>query len=117
MVIELIMIAFIICFITDISGVTDTYRLVLYKLITGSYKGFNPDKVNLPKIMYCSLCQTWWAGLIYLTITSNISIYGIFIVALLSMLTESITHILELIKHIILSTTSKLYYKFDINNE
>lgn len=32
---------------------------------------------HLPKLLTCSLCQTWWLCLLYIIVTGEISLYGI----------------------------------------
>lgn len=34
-------------------------------------------KITLSKIFKCSLCQSWWTSLLYLIITSNISVFSV----------------------------------------
>lgn len=92
--IELLITACLICFIIDISGFIDELEHMLQR-ITGV------PLLRIPKPFSCSLCSTWWAGLIYLLVVGAFTIINIGFVALLAMLTPVITDLLTYIRDVI----------------
>lgn len=88
--IDLFLVTCIIVFIIDISGFMDEMEHILGKWLNA--------KIIIPKPFSCSLCLTWWVGLIYIIIQSNFTIPYIAYVALLSFLTSVIYNGLLLIR-------------------
>ena len=82
--IDLLLLQIIIVFIIDISGVIDNIKSLLMKTLTKGRIGSNDYRL---KPIDCSLCTTFWAGLIYLLITSTFSIGNMAYVCLLAFLT------------------------------
>lgn len=79
--IELLLLQLIIVFVIDISGFVDTMKSKLAKLLTnGKFK--SPDFRLRP--FDCSLCATFWTGIIYLLITHQFTIPLLAFVCLLS---------------------------------
>lgn len=66
--IDILLLSTICVMVTDISGFFDYFEEWLGKKLKA--------KVQL-KILECSLCQTWWLGLLYLIITNQVHIYSI----------------------------------------
>ena len=79
MYIDLLLLVVIICFIVDISGAMRKFK----------------------KPLSCSLCCSWWAGLIYLLVTGNFSIIGVAFVAFLSMMSSVISGFLLTLKELL----------------
>lgn len=90
-ILDLIFLTFIICFIIDVSGVMTDIRKFVAKQI---YK-FTKIKVEYEdlrlKPIGCSLCSTWWAGLIYLIICGKFTLGYIAFVAFLSLISSNIS--------------------------
>ena len=108
MIIELILIQLIIVFIIDLSGAVESFKLFLSKILTkGKIQTTNFDL----KPFTCSLCSTWWIGLIYLLICHSFTIPYIALVALLSFLTPLSSSILLLIKDLAIFLINKLNMK------
>ena len=108
MIIKLILIQLIIVFIIDLSGAVDSLKLFLSKILTkGKIQTTNFDF----KPFTCSLCMTWWIGLIYLLICHSFTIPYIALVALLSFLTPISNSILLLIKDLAIFLINKLNVK------
>ena len=108
MIIELILIQLIIVFIIDLSGAVESFKLFLSKILTkGKIQTTNFDL----KPFTCSLCSTWWIGLIYLLICHSFTIPYIALVALLSFLTPLSSSILLLIKDLAIFLINKLNVK------
>lgn len=95
-IINLVLIAIIVCYVIDISGfIPSIKRQYLRKM----FKIKNPDISTLNwKPFDCSRCLTLYSGLIYLAIAGNLTIPYITIVALLSMLSSNISGLLFTIK-------------------
>ena len=108
MIINLILIQLIIVFIIDLSGAVDSLKLFISKILTkGKIQTTNFDL----KPFTCSLCMTWWTGLIYLLICHSFTIPYIALVALLSFLTPLSSSILLLIKDLAIFLVNKLNMK------
>ena len=108
MIIDLILIQLIIVFIIDLSGAVESFKLFISKILTkGKIQTTNFDL----KPFTCSLCMTWWTGLIYLLICHSFTIPYIAFVALLSFLTPLSSSILLLIKDLAFFLVNKLNMK------
>ena len=108
MIIDLIIIQLIIVFIIDLSGAVESFKLFISKILTkGKIQTTNFDL----KPFTCSLCMTWWTGLIYLLICHSFTIPYIALVALLSYLTPLSSSILLLIKDLAIFLINKLNMK------
>ena len=108
MIIDLILIQLIIVFIIDLSGAVESFKLFISKILTkGKIQATNFDL----KPFTCSLCMTWWIGLIYLLICHSFTIPYIALVALLSYLTPLSSSILLLIKDLAIFLVNKLNMK------
>ena len=108
MIIELILIQLIIVFIIDLSGVVDSIKLFISKHLTKNKIVTTNFSI---KPFDCSLCTTWWIGLIYLLICHSFTIPYIALVALLSYLTPLSSSILLLIKDLAIFLVNKLNMK------
>lgn len=108
MIIELILIQLIIVYIIDLSGVVDSIKLFISKHLTKNKIVTTNFSI---KPFDCSLCSTWWIGLIYLLICHSFTIPYIALVALLSYLTPLSSSILLLIKDLAIFLVNKLNMK------
>lgn len=106
MIIDLILIQLIIVYIIDLSGVIDSIKLFISKHLTKNK--IVTTNFSL-KPFDCSLCSTWWTGLIYLIICHSFTIPYIALVALLSFLTPISSNILLLMKDLIGFEINKIY--------
>lgn len=106
MIIDLILIQLIIVYIIDLSGVIDSIKLFISKHLTKNK--IVTTNFSL-KPFDCSLCSTWWIGLIYLIICHSFTIPYIALVALLSFLTPISSNILLLMKDLIGFEINKIY--------
>lgn len=96
--INILLIAVIVVCIVDISGFIDTLKSALSKLLT---KGkFSNSNYSL-KPIDCSLCLTWWIGLIYLICYNSVSLLNIAILLLIAISTPIINDIIRLIQDLI----------------
>jgi len=105
-IINLLLIQLIIVFIIDLSGVMNSIKIALSKWLTKgkvASTGFNIKPFD------CSLCMTFWIGLIYLLITKSFTLPYIAVVAGLSFLTQSANDLLLLIKDLITKVINTIY--------
>ena len=86
---------FIIVFIIDLSGALDSFKHSIWKRL---FKGIPYKEDWRLKPLDCSLCMTWWIGLIYILITSQFSILMVGYIALLAFMTPIIKDIMILLK-------------------
>lgn len=105
--INLFFITLIIVFIIDISGIIPNIKGVISLYLTkGKIK-----KVDYPlKPFDCSLCMTFWVGLIY-TLIFHPTLGYICYVCMLSLFTEVFKNLLYLIKDVINEVINKIYKK------
>lgn len=94
MLIELLILTAIIVFIIDLSGVIE-------EMESGLAKWLKVKKARIPKPFSCSLCMTWWIGLIYLICVNSFTLGWIAYVAVLSYLTPVIYNALTLIRDLL----------------
>lgn len=112
MIVNILLIAIIIVFIVDLSGSIEH----LVKPIVKHLLHIPPHKdINLP-LIECSLCCTWWIGLIYICIISIVNSFTfnpflilVSMLAVISFLTSSIKDILVLIKDLIIRFIEVFY--------
>lgn len=90
MMIELLIITALIVFIIDLSGFVNEMERIIGRWLKCT--------VRIPKPFSCSLCSSWWAGLIYLIIVGRFTILWIGYVALLAFLTPVIYNILQFLR-------------------
>lgn len=113
-IVNILLLATIIVFIVDLSGAIEN----LVKPIVKYFLHIPPHKdITLP-LIECSLCVTWWIGLIYICIVSisnsftfNQFLILVSVLALVSFLTSSIKDILVLIKDLIIRFI-EVFYKW-----
>lgn len=98
MCIDLFMIAIIVCFIVDISGIIDSVKRMIWKWIFNDKIVYSDFRL---KPFDCSLCLTFWVGLIWLIVQGEVTLFNIMAVCLLSALTEQITNTITLFKQLI----------------
>ena len=111
-IVNIILLATIIVFIVDLSGSIEH----LVKPIVKYFLHIPPHKdITLP-LIECSLCCTWWMGLIYICIvtianafTFNQFLILVSVLSLVSFLTSSLKDILVLIKDLIIRFIEVFY--------
>ena len=113
-IINILLLATIIVFIVDLSGSIEH----LVKPIVKHFLHIPPHKgITLP-LIECSLCCTWWIGLIYIciasianTFTFNQFLILVSVLALVSFLTPVLKDLLVLIKDLIIRFI-EVFYKW-----
>lgn len=81
MILDIMLIATIVCFVIDVSGIIESVEWYLTKLIEKC--------VKIPKPFSCSLCMTFWIGLIWIII-KDFSLLNLVYLSVISALTENI---------------------------
>lgn len=109
--INLLILTLIIVFIIDLSGFFQTILKHFYRWVYEGKKeqpeDFDWDYVSIffhP--IKCSLCSSFWIGIIYLLSTSSFTILNLGYVTLLAFLTPIFKDILILIKDIMITITN-----------
>lgn len=90
-IINLLMITVIVVFIIDLSGIVDSIKHLIWRIIVGNkreYRNFNLKPID------CSLCMTFWTGLIYLMTIGQFTLVNIMLVCLFSFLTPVIKDVM-----------------------
>lgn len=105
-IINIILITFIVTFIVDISGFIDSVKYFIWKryIKIGDYHNitFKP--------FTCSLCMSFWSGLIYLLLTNHFTIPFVAFVTLCSMLSSNFSDLQQYIKDLV-TYIINIFYK------
>ena len=108
--INLTLIAAIVVFIVDISGAVDSLKSGLKWILT---KGKMKNSDYQLKPLDCSLCLTFWSGIIYLLITNNFTLPYLAFVCLLACFTGVIKTSILLVEDILIKITQLIYKLID----
>lgn len=103
---ELLFIALIVVFVIDLSGFVPEISKIIWGWIYPKVKYV--DWI-IPKPFSCSLCSTFWLGIIFLIITHSFSLGMLAYVALLAFLTPAMKELLILVKDSLISFFNVLY--------
>lgn len=105
---DLIIIQFLCVFVLDFSGAVDEFLTPIAKWITGAKIG------RLGKPWSCSLCMTFWIGLLYLIITGHFTFPYVAAVAGLAALTPVTLDLMHLVKDLLTGAITLIYRIFNI---
>lgn len=105
MIIKLLIITCLIVWIIDLTDIVTYLKKLIWKWVWNS----KPYKEFTIKPLDCSLCMTWWIGLIYILVMGQFNILMIGLVGLFSFLTPVIRDGLNLIKDIFVKLINWLY--------
>ena len=108
--INLTLITVIVVFIVDISGAVDSLKSGLKRILT---KGKMKNSDYQLKPLDCSLCMTFWSGIIYLIITNNFTLPYLAFVCLLACFTGVIKTSILLVEDILIKITQLIYKLID----
>lgn len=110
LLINIFLIAVIAVFIIDLSGaINNLVKPIVRKIL---HLPPNAD-IHLP-LIGCSLCVTFWAGLIYLLAVKAFALPGIVIVCIVSFLTPIISDTLILCKDLLTKLIDLIYLMLQI---
>lgn len=91
---ELILIAFTVVFITDLTDFPSSVKKFIWRAVKGQGK---PYKDFSLKLLECSLCQTWWLTLLWTLLAGEMSIGMVFFCAFLAYMTPIMRETWELV--------------------
>lgn len=100
--IDLLLLTTILVFIIDLSGFTQSIQTILKKWLKT-----NKDIVIKP--FMCSLCMTFWTGIIYAMVMHSLTIPILAYITLLAFMTPVIKDILKLIQDFIMAVINGIY--------
>lgn len=103
---KLLCIQLICVLIIDISGFIDSVKFCISKWLTN---GKFPKADYRIKPFDCSLCATWWTGLIYIICTGQFSIFLVAYLLFLAVMTPVAKDIIILTKDICIFIINKIY--------
>lgn len=103
--VNLLLIAIICVCIIDISGIVDSVKGFLSKVITSGY--FTTSNYRI-KPFDCSLCMTHWTGLIYLLCIGELSWLTYSVLLLIAISTPLILEAITLVQDLITTLFNKL---------
>ena len=92
---NILLIAVVTVCIVDISGFTDSWKSALKRLVT---RGRMRDPYYTLKPFDCSLCMTFWSGLVYLWVTHSFTLWMVTFLLLISVMTPVIKDFIILIR-------------------
>ena len=92
---DLFLIGVICVIIIDLSGVTESIKSGIKRLLT---KGKMSDPNYSLKPLDCSFCMTFWSGLVYLLVTGTLSIWMVTYLLLICVMTPVIGDIITLVR-------------------
>ena len=99
--IDLFEITVIVVIVVDISGFIDSIKSLIGKVL-------HINNVSL-KPLDCSFCLNFWASLIYLLITNELSITAVMFALIMSVMTTVIKDAIYLIRDLIGKIINKIY--------
>ena len=95
---NLFLMTIVICFVVDCSGIMIDIRKLVANIIYKKTKiKVNHNELKL-KPIGCSLCMTWWTGIIYLLCIGEFTLVNFTFVALLALLSSNISGLLFTLK-------------------
>lgn len=92
---NLFLIGFLCVFVIDYSGFIEEMDNLLTKVLKSRVP------LHIPKPFSCSLCMTWWTGLIYLLISHSLSLPYLVFLASICIFTPEILSIIYFVKDLI----------------
>ena len=111
MIIQLLLISTIWTLILDLCGFSLTIDKLLYRIFY--HKRAWRDDAHFPPFD-CSLCMTFWTGLIYIIVSNSFSIQYIAILLFFAWTTTIQKDILALIKDLIIKLIDIIYKTFNL---
>lgn len=103
--IDILLLAVIVVIIIDISGITDSIKSLIKRIVT---KGMMSDPNYSLKPLDCSFCLTFWSGVVYMLITHSLSLWMTAYLLGICVLTPVIKDIFILIRETLLKIINKL---------
>lgn len=98
---DLALLTALVVFVVDVSGFTDAWVGALSRWLGRTVREFKPFS--------CSLCMTWWTGIVYAVVTRNFTIPVLAYVALCAFLSFPLSEFLIFIRETLLKWIRSLY--------
>lgn len=95
--IELLLLTIIVCFVVDISGFIDTIKKLIWRWVFNDKREYTEFRL---KPLDCSLCMTFWVGLIWISIF-DFTLLNFVYVCLFATLSEQISNFIIIIKQLV----------------
>lgn len=93
MYLDLLYLTLIVVYIVDLSGFTESWKEALSKFLGGRVPRLKPFD--------CSLCMSWWSGIVYTLCTGTFSLGSLAYIAMLSLLTIPMVQAWQLVEDVI----------------
>lgn len=105
-ILSLLLITVIVVFIVDISGAIDSLKSALKWILT---KGKMKDSNYILKPIDCSLCMSFWSGLIYLLVVGKFTLFYVTVVCILACFVGIIKNCILLVEDVITKIIQVIY--------
>lgn len=92
---NLLIIGFLCVFVIDYSGFIGEVEALINRWLK------SPINYHIPKPFSCSLCATWWVGLIYLIVAGGFNFLGLLALGAVCTVTPEILSIIYFVKDLI----------------
>lgn len=102
---DIFLISVIVVIIIDISGITDTIKSLIKRIIT---RGMMSDPNYSLKPIDCSFCMTFWTGLVYMLCVGTFSLWMVTYLLLLCVMTPVIKDVIILFRNTIIKIINKI---------
>lgn len=94
---NILLLSFIVVMIIDVSGFVDELKSVIKSILTN---GKMSDPNYSLKPFDCSLCMTFWTGIVYLLIINNLTLFNITFTLFIAVMTPVIRDLIFMIREI-----------------
>ncbi len=108
MIQNLILIQIICVLLVDVTGVIDDMLTPIVRWLSGTKIG------TIGKPFSCSLCMTFWTGLIFLLVTGNFTLVNFTLVILLACLTPVTLLVYHLVVDLFTRMVESIYNYFQL---
>lgn len=98
--IDLALLTFVVVFVVDVSGFTDAWLGALSRWLGRTVREFKPFS--------CSLCMTWWTGIVYAVVAGQFRIGILAYVALMAFLSFPLSEFLIFTRETLLKWIRKM---------
>ena len=96
---DILLLSLVVIWIVDVSGFTQSWMNALSRWLNRQIRPVKP--------FACSLCMTWWTGLVYALITRNLSIPIVAFCALMAYLSFPISQLMIFIHSTLMQWMSR----------
>lgn len=108
-ILNVFLITTIVCFIVDLSGIVDTIKSLIAKILSRKTQLDIPSEAIVISPFDCSLCMSWWINIFYLIFVNEFTLFNILVVAIFSWFSSNISGFLNWIKEMLTYLENKMY--------